>query len=141
MTALTCRGRSRTGGSPESFPSALDARNAVRGSAPVPLGGSQERTRATVALHEGLPARDVLGSAVELVRVVLADLPYTARGWPGSARDGPVARPGLVQHPEHRGPAIQVDGQFLPGPLRSSDLRPHGATFARDAPRINVRVL
>jgi hypothetical protein len=46
---------------------------------PVTLGGAQERTHATEARHEGLPARDVPGSAVELVRVVLADLPYTAR--------------------------------------------------------------
>jgi hypothetical protein len=99
-----------------------------------------------------------LRPAMELVRVVLADLPDATRGEPGCARDGPVARLSLVQHPEHRSSAIQLGGLLLPGPLCSSDLRPHGATSAsgisdrgdwdatpvlhrpaRDASRINVR--
>jgi hypothetical protein len=63
---------------------------------------------------------------MELVRVVLADLSDTTRGEPSPACDGSVARPDLVQHPEHRGPAIQVGGLLLPGPLRPGSFRPSG---------------
>ena len=46
--------------------------------------GAQERARAAEPLHEGLPAREVLGPAMDLIRVVLADLLDATPGEPGT---------------------------------------------------------
>ncbi len=75
--------------------------------------GSQERPGATEALHEGLPARDVLRPAVELVRVVLADLSIGSRRKTIVRTDRPGRFRSLVMCPDiEPEPGDRKDGKL-----------------------------